>query len=113
MAEDPWRKIGPGRACAAKPPPSPAVNIARRPAVLPTPRGRGTASGAAAGELRQMALHLETAALLERRAQRAGDPREVAVLRRRAEHRRREAARIRERLATEGIAMSRAARRQL
>ena len=57
-----------------------------------------------------MALHLETAAFLERRAQRASDPREVAVLRRRADHRRREAGRIRERLATEGIALGRPGR---
>ena len=52
-----------------------------------------------------MALHLETAAVLELRAQRASDPRQVAVLRRRAEQRRREAARLRERLAACGLAL--------
>jgi hypothetical protein len=57
------------------------------------------------GELRRMALHLETAAVLEVRAQRTADPRQVAVLRRRAEQRRQEAARLRERLAACGMAL--------
>jgi hypothetical protein len=57
------------------------------------------------GDLRRMALHLETAAVLELRAQRTTDPRQVAVLRRRAEQRRREAARLRERLAACGLAL--------
>ena len=57
------------------------------------------------GELRRMALHLETAAVLELRAQRTADPRQVAVLRRRAEQRRQEAARLRERLAACGMAL--------
>ncbi|SNS89784.1 hypothetical protein SAMN04488107_4222 [Geodermatophilus saharensis] len=52
-----------------------------------------------------MALHLETAAVLELRAQRTTDPRQVAVLRRRAEQRRQEAARLRERLAACGMAL--------
>ncbi|MGY1696275.1 MULTISPECIES: hypothetical protein [unclassified Geodermatophilus] len=56
-------------------------------------------------ELRRMALHLETAAVLELRAQRTADPRQVAVLRRRAEQRRQEAARLRERLAACGRAL--------
>ena len=63
-----------------------------------------------AGDLRQMALHLETAALLEQRAHRAGDPMEVTVLRRRGEQRRREAARIREQLAAQGLVLGRAGR---
>ena len=57
------------------------------------------------GELRRMALHLETAAVLELRAQRTADPRQGAVLRRRAEQRRQEAARLRERLAACGMAL--------
>jgi hypothetical protein len=57
------------------------------------------------GELRRMALHLETAAVLELRARRTADPRQVAVLRRRAEHRRQEAARLREQLAAHGLAL--------
>jgi hypothetical protein len=57
------------------------------------------------GDLRRMALHLETAAVLELRAQRTSDPRQVAVLRRRAEQRRREAARLREQLAACGLAL--------
>ncbi len=57
------------------------------------------------GELRRMALHLETAAVLELRARRTADPRQVAVLRRRAEQRRQEAARLRERLAACGMAL--------
>ncbi len=59
----------------------------------------------ASGELRRMALHLETAAVLEARAQRTTDPRQVAVLRRRAEQRRQEAARLREQLAACGKAL--------
>ncbi|MGY1831644.1 hypothetical protein ACI8AA_14620 [Geodermatophilus sp. SYSU D01180] len=62
------------------------------------------------GELRRMALHLETAAVLELRAQRTTDPVQVAVLRRRAEHRRREADRLRERLAACGVALPRGQR---
>jgi hypothetical protein len=42
-----------------------------------------------------MALLLETAAVLDQRARRAADPVQVAVLRRRAEQRRAQAARIR------------------
>lgn len=56
-------------------------------------------------ELRQMVLHLETAALLEARARRTDDPAQEAVLRRRAEQRRREAGRLRARLADRGIAL--------
>jgi hypothetical protein len=52
-----------------------------------------------------MALHLETAAVLELRARRTADPLQVAVLRRRAEQRRREAGRLRERLAACGVAL--------
>jgi hypothetical protein len=64
-----------------------------------------------AAELRRMALHLETAAVLDIRAQRATDPAQIAVLRRRAEQRRREAARIRAHLAARGVALGPAARR--
>jgi hypothetical protein len=64
----------------------------------------GSSPGAAA-ELRRMALHLETAAVLELRAQRATDPAQVDTLRRRAQQRRRQAARIRARLAAEGAAI--------
>jgi hypothetical protein len=58
-----------------------------------------------------MALHLETAAVLDLRAQRTTDAAQVAVLRRRAEQRRREAARIRAHLAEHGVALSAAALR--
>ncbi|PRY36606.1 hypothetical protein LY71_12527 [Geodermatophilus tzadiensis] len=57
-----------------------------------------------------MALHLETAAVLELRAARA-EPQQRAVLRRRAEQRRQEAARLRERLAARGVALPPRARR--
>lgn len=53
-----------------------------------------------------MALHLETAAVLDLRAERSSDPALVAVLRRRAEQRRREAAEIRAQLAAHGVALS-------
>jgi hypothetical protein len=56
-----------------------------------------------------MVLLLETAEVLEVRAQRTADPRQVAVLRRRAEQRRRQAAGIRARLAARGAALSRPA----
>lgn len=56
-----------------------------------------------------MVLLLETAAVLEVRAARTADPRRVAVLRRRAEQRRREAAAMRARLAAKGVALSRPA----
>jgi hypothetical protein len=59
----------------------------------------------AAADLRTMALHLETAAVLDLKAGRATDPAQVATLRRRAEQRRRQAARIRARLAAGGAAV--------
>lgn len=62
-------------------------------------------SGDVAADLRTMALHLETAAALDQRASRAGDSAQVATLHRRAEQRRRQAARIRARLAADGAAM--------
>ena len=64
-----------------------------------------------AAELRRMALHLETAAVLDLKAARADDPAQVAVLQRRAEQRRREAARIRALLAARGVALSSSALR--
>ena len=57
--------------------------------------------------MRQMVLLLETAEVLEQRALRSVDPQQVAVLRRRAEQRRREAAVLRARLAAKGAALSR------
>ena len=60
----------------------------------------------AVAELRRMALHLETATVLEARARRATDPAQVATLLQRAEQRRRQAARIRARLAAAGAAMA-------
>lgn len=53
-----------------------------------------------------MALHLETAAVLDHKAHRSTDPAQIAVLRRRADQRRREAARIRGHLAARGVALS-------
>ena len=53
-----------------------------------------------------MALQLETAAVLDLRARRSTDPAQVAVLRRRAEQRRQEAARIRAQLAAHGVALA-------
>jgi hypothetical protein len=58
-----------------------------------------------AADLRTMALHLETAAALDLKARRIADPAQVATLRRRAEQRRRQAARIRARLAASGAAV--------
>jgi len=55
-----------------------------------------------AADLRKMALHLETAAALELKARKATDPTQTATLRRRADQRRRQAARIRARLAASG-----------
>jgi hypothetical protein len=52
-----------------------------------------------------MVLLLETADVLERRARRAADPAQVAVLLRRAGQRRREAEALRERLAACGAAL--------
>lgn len=51
-----------------------------------------------------MVLLLETAEVLELRARRTRDVAQVPVLLRRAEHRRREAAQLRERLAARGAA---------
>ena len=78
---------------------------------VPGPRAAVSADPQLAQELRRMALHLETAAVLELRASRATDPAQVAVLRRRAEQRRREAARIRAHLAARGVALGAPARR--
>lgn len=55
-------------------------------------------------QLRRMVLLLETAEVLELRARRTRDVAQVPVLLRRAEHRRREAAEIREILAARGAA---------
>ena len=77
------------------------------PAMTSVGRGPGSAGPAAdlSGELRRMALLLETAAVLDLRAQRTSDPRQVAVLRRRADQRRQEAGRLREHLAACGRAL--------
>jgi hypothetical protein len=52
-----------------------------------------------------MVLLLETADVLEGRARRATDPAQIAVLLRRAEQRRRDAAQLREGLAARGAAL--------
>jgi len=70
---------------------------------LPGPQHSGGPELAA--DLRKMALHLETAAVLELKARRTTDPAQVATLRRRAEPRRRQAARLRARLAASGAAV--------
>jgi hypothetical protein len=70
---------------------------------LPSPHRTGGPDLAA--DLRKMALHLETAAVLELRARRTTDPAQVATLRHRADQRRRQAARLRARLAAEGAAV--------
>lgn len=54
------------------------------------------------GDLRRMLLLLETAAVLEGRARRCVAPGQVAVLLRRAEHRRREATELRSQLSARG-----------
>jgi hypothetical protein len=77
---------------------------------VPGSRAAVSADPQLASELRRMALHLETAAVLDLRAQRATDPAQVAVLRRRAEQRRREAARIRAQLAARGVVLAAPAR---
>jgi len=51
-------------------------------------------------------LLLETAAVLEARARRCSDPAQVAVLSRRAEHRRTQAVALREQLAARGAALA-------
>jgi hypothetical protein len=53
-----------------------------------------------------MALHLETAAVLDLRARRSTDPVQAAVLHRRAAQRREEAGRIRAQLSARGLALS-------
>jgi hypothetical protein len=75
---------------------------------LPGPQTGGRPDLAA--DLRMMALHLETAAVLELKARRTTDPAQIATLRRRAEQRRRQAARLRARLAASGAAVPEPAR---
>ena len=75
------------------------------------PRAAAPADPHLAAELRLMALHLETASVLDLKARRSTDPAQIAVLRRRAEQRRREAARIRANLAARGVALGAPARR--
>ena len=70
---------------------------------LPGPQHDGSPDTAA--DLRKLALHLETAAVLELKARRTTDPAQVATLRRRAEQRRRQAALLRARLAASGAAV--------
>ena len=70
---------------------------------MPDPRPSAEPSGSA--ELRRMVLLLETAAVLEARARRTGDPAQASVLVRRAGQRRHEAARLREQLAARGAAL--------
>jgi len=70
---------------------------------LPGPQPSGGQDVTA--DLRKMALHLETAAALDLKARKAADPATMATLRRRAEQRRRQAARIRARLAASGAAV--------
>jgi hypothetical protein len=71
---------------------------------VPAPRPSADPGGNA--QLRRMVLLLETAAVLEARARRCGDPAQVAVLLRRAEHRRSEAVALREQLAARGAALA-------
>jgi hypothetical protein len=52
-----------------------------------------------------MVLLLETADVLQARARRSSDPGQVAILLRRSEQRRKEAARLREQLAARGAAL--------
>jgi hypothetical protein len=75
---------------------------------LPGPQHAGGPDLAA--DLRKMALHLETAAVLELKARRTTDPGQVATLRRRAEQRRRQAALLRARLVASGAAVAEPAR---
>ena len=70
-----------------------------------TRRARAVADpriAAGTDEFRRMILLLETAAVLERRAEAAGDPVQAAILRRRAEQRGREARRLRDELVARG-----------
>lgn len=78
----------------------------RTPAPGPALRGAVAVDPRLATELRRMALHLETAAVLDLRAGRSADPVQAAVLRRRAAQRREEAGRIRARLSARGVALS-------
>jgi hypothetical protein len=81
--------------------------MAEDPALPPgtAPRGAVPLDPRLATDLRRMALHLETAAVLDLRAQRAADPAQAAVLLRRAAQRREEAGRIRARLSAHGLAL--------
>jgi hypothetical protein len=72
----------------------------------PAPRGAVPLDPRLATDLRRMALHLETAAVLDLRAGRSTDPVQAAVLRRRAAQRREEAGRIRARLSARGVALA-------
>lgn len=83
----------------------PAMTITPGVRPLAGPRAAAPADPQLAAELRRMALHLETAAVLDLKARRSTDPAQAAVLRRRAEQRRREAARIRALLAARGVAL--------
>ena len=73
---------------------------------------RRAATDDSTDELRRMVLLLETAEVLELRARRTRDVAQVAVLQRRAEHRRREAAELREALAARGAARPASERRK-
>ena len=80
------------------------MTSARRRRTVPAPRPAADPGGN--GQLRRMVLLLETAAVLEARARRCSDPAQVAVLLRRAEHRRTEAVALREQLAARGAALA-------
>lgn len=102
--------------CFDSRPPAQPVTINRmilgdeKRGALPGARRAETHRPELAADLRQMALHLETAAVLEIRARRATDPAQVAVLRRRAEQRRAQADRIRAKLTADGAALDRSTR---
>jgi len=82
------------------------TSTARQPTARDrVPDARRTADGGGNGQLRQMVLLFETAAVLEARARRTDDPAQVAVLLRRAEQRRQQAGRLREELAAHGAAL--------
>lgn len=78
-------------------PRSEPVSEASKASDVPAPRPAGRTD-----QLRRMVLLLETAAVLETRARRTADPAQTAVLLRRAEQRRQEAADLREGLAPPG-----------
>jgi hypothetical protein len=70
---------------------------------VPPPTGRPHVRSEALAQLRRLAVFLETAALLDRQAERSADPIQAAMRRERAEERRRIAEALQEHLGGRGL----------